>query len=299
MSKFTQTVKEKFAQCRTWKIFKIIGTMSVVLTVVAFWGLFIAVTVLPEENMSWTFEKDCSDYDNIARLMIRGQIVEDDDTYEYVTSSASIILEKLDKLSKQENIKTLILDIDSGGGEAVAGDEITKAIKMFSGKKVAVIRAQGMSSAYYIATAADEIYANEFSGIGSIGVTMSYIGASNIISKDGLIYEAISSGKYKDAGADGKVLTSDERKMLINEVMGSHESLVKNIAENRKKTVAEISKLADGSTYSGRQALALGLVDKIGTMDEVITEIAKKEGVVPSVCEIKGYQTAKQETKTN
>jgi len=162
----------------------------------------------------------------------------------------------------------------------VASQEVAMALKTATKPTVALIRQYGASGGYLAATGADTIFASPFSDVGSIGVTMSYLSNYNKNSKEGLNYVQLSSGKFKDTGDPDKQLSNEERAYLMRDVLKMHELFVKEVAENRKLSIEQVNKLADGSTMLGEAALAKGLIDKLGTfknVEEYLKELIGEE----------------------
>ncbi|PIR92591.1 signal peptide peptidase SppA [Candidatus Falkowbacteria bacterium CG10_big_fil_rev_8_21_14_0_10_44_15] len=170
---------------------------------------------------------------------------------------------------KDENIKALILEVDSYGGYPVAGEEVAIALKNANKPNLALIREGGASAAYLAASGADKIFASKNSDVGSIAVTMSYLDYVQQNQKDGLTYIPLSSGKFKDIGDPNKLLTPEEKELLMRDVNILHQNFVKMVAENRNLDIEKVKKLADGSTILGEMALENGLIDQIGGISEV------------------------------
>ncbi|MEA2088575.1 MAG: signal peptide peptidase SppA [Patescibacteria group bacterium] len=199
------------------------------------------------------------------------------------TSSENIISE-IKKAEKDNNIKAIILEIDSCGGYPVAAEEVANALKKAKKPTVALIREYGDSAAYYAATGADIIFASKNSDVGSIGVTMSYLDNVKKNQKDGLTYNQLSSGKYKDAFDHNKSLTADEKQLIMRDVKIIHENFIKDVAENRNLDIEKVRKLADGSSMLGQMALENGLIDKIGGIDEVEEYLKEKINKDIKIC---------------
>jgi len=186
--------------------------------------------------------------------------------------------------SEDPNIKALLIDIDSGGGGAVAGEEIAMAVKRFGKPSAAVIREMGASSGYFVATAADTIFASEASSVGSIGTTYSYVSQYEKNKKEGYTFESLSSGPYKDMFSADKPLTDDERALIMRDIKIDRDNFVKRVAEYRNQPVEKIDALADGSTMLGQQALENGLIDKIGGTEEALAYLEQAIGEPPVLC---------------
>lgn len=216
--------------------------------------------------MSWFLPDDMITAGNIAKISINGVIVTQGEGSffgESVASSTEIV-KQIRKADSNPLIKGIIIEINSGGGSAVASSEITKAIKDINKTKVALIREIGASGAYWVASATDHIIANEFSITGSIGVTSSYLEFSRLFEKYGITYQRLVSGEYKDIGTPYKQMGDDERKILQEKIDKIHDSFVAKVAENRNMELEKTKRLATGEFYLGQEALELGLIDAIG-----------------------------------
>ncbi len=186
--------------------------------------------------------------------------------YDYVTSDE--VLWYINKANEDPGIRAILVEVDSYGGSPVAGEEIANAIKASEKPVVAVIRGVGASAAYWAISGADKIFASANSDVGSIGVTNSYLSNVEKNIKEGLAYEQITSGKYKDLGTPDKPLTADDKNILLRDVNIIYNNFVNAVAENRGLTVKAVKSFSDGSTVLGARALELGMVDALGGMPE-------------------------------
>ena len=181
-------------------------------------------------------------------------------------------------------IKAIVLEIDSPGGYPVAAEEVANALKRAKKPTIALIREYGTSGAYYAATGADVIFASQNSDIGSIGVTMSYLDHSKENEKDGLTYNQISAGKFKDSGDSNKSLTLEEKELFMRDINILHENFIEAVADNRNIDIEKVKLLADGSTMLGQMALENNLIDHIGGRYEVEEYLRKKIGGNIEIC---------------
>lgn len=193
---------------------------------------------------------------------------EDGELIEDLTSSEAITY-YLKKMEQEKQIKAVVLEIDSYGGSPVAGEEIVEAVQKMQKPVIAFIRGGAVSAAYLAASAADIIFASKYSDIGGIGVTMSYVDNVQQNKNEGLFFNELSSGKFKDMPNTNKPLTAEEKALLMRDINIMHNNFVKAVAENRKLAIAKVTALADGSTMMGEAALQNGLIDKIGGLPEV------------------------------
>jgi len=200
-----------------------------------------------------------------------------------ITSSEDVTW-ALEDAANNPKIKAVVLEIDSGGGSPAAAEEISAAMKALGKPSIAWVRENADSAAYWIASAADTVIAGENSDIGSIGVTMSYVDNAKQNLKDGLTYNQLTTGKYKDTGTADRALTADERSLIQRDLDIVLQNFIRAVATNRNLSVAKVTALADGSSMLGRQALRNGLIDQIGTKQEVWKKLEADIGEKPDVC---------------
>ena len=232
---------------------------------------------------TWTPSLGC----NVVGIAVRGEIgITSDCTDEgcYVTTASDDILEYLKTAREDDSIQAILIDIDSPGGGPVASEEIANAIKATGKPTVAWVRQYAASGAYWIASAADTIVASPNSDVGSIGVSMSYLDATNANEQDGLTFNSLSTGRYKDTGSPDKPLTDDEKALLERDLYITHENFIAAIAENRGLSLEVVSELADGSTMLGKMALNNGLIDTLGGQEEAYGILRDAIGEEPEVC---------------
>ena len=199
-------------------------------------------------------------------------------------ASSEDIISEIKKAEKDDSIKAIILKIDSLGGYPVAAQEVANALKRAKKPTVALIGEYGDSAAYYAATGADIIFASANSDIGCIGVTRSYLDNVKKNQKDGLTYNQLSVGKFKDMFSHDKILTADEKQLIMRDVKIIHENFIKDVAENRNLDIEKVRKLADGSSMLGQMALENGLINKIGGIYEVEEYLKEKIGEDVKIC---------------
>lgn len=223
---------------------------------------------------------------NTSLIKLRGTIVtyipENSDLVDYVSSED--IVNKIEEANDNDDIKYIIIETDSSGGSTVGGEEIVLAIKESPKPVFAYIRELGSSSAYWSISSADKIFASRNSTIGSIGVTASYLSNYTKNSNDGLKYERIVSGEYKDIGSPDKILTNKEKNILQRDVDIIYNYFVEQIAENRQLSIEKVKSFSDGSNVLGDKALELGLIDYIGNLSDVKYHIYQESGEWPEVC---------------
>ncbi len=188
-------------------------------------------------------------------------------------AAADRIVEDIHKALEDDDIKVILLRLDTPGGTIASAQEIyaelMKARK--AGKKiVASMGDAAASGGYYIATPADVIIANPGTATGSIGVIMETIELDKLLEKLGIHFNVIKSGKFKDFGSYFRPMTEEERKLAHADIMDMYDQFVHDVAQARNLPVDKVRKLADGRVYSGKQAKALGLVDRLGNYEDAL-----------------------------
>lgn len=194
------------------------------------------------------------------------------------------VREVLKKAEKDNDIKALILRINTPGGTVTSSDIIYHEIKTFKERKKIKVYAMVMdlaaSGGYYVAQAADQIIVHPTSLTGSIGVIALKVNLSGLMDKMGVDFEVVKSGDHKDFLSPFRSLTADERKIFQNTIDDLHQRFVSTIEDNRKQlSREEISNLADGRIYTSQQALDAKLIDRIAYMDETEEFIKKDLGL--------------------
>lgn len=248
---------------------------------------YVSENFLDEPGKS-TLDKDC----NIQGIAMHGGVV----TYisnEGRDSNGNIIVDEFASedvvaqiwnADRDENVKAIIVEIDSYGGSPVAGEEIARALKEAEKPTVALIRDMGASAAYMAGTGADIIFASKNSNVGGIGVTMSYLDNAEQNIENGLNYNQLSAGDYKDTGSSDKKLSTEEKALLMRDVNIVYENFIDLVAVNRNLDSAMVRKLADGSTMMGQMALEQGLIDRIGDQYDVEKYLEELLGESIKVC---------------
>ncbi|OHA95748.1 MAG: hypothetical protein A3C70_03190 [Candidatus Zambryskibacteria bacterium RIFCSPHIGHO2_02_FULL_43_14] len=199
-------------------------------------------------------------------------------------SSSEYITDGILSAQDDQEIKAVLLSVDSHGGNGIAGEEIANALKRLDKPSVSVIRTIGASAAYWAATGVDKIYASKISDVGSIAITASYLDETNKITKEGYEYTELSSGKYKDLGDTGRPLTAEERSIVLSDLRKAHEVFVQAVATNRNLEIGEVEKLANGLTYVGIDALGYGLIDEIGDIATATKYLEEQIGEKVELC---------------
>lgn len=190
-----------------------------------------------------------------------GELEEDE------TSSENIYF-AVKNAEKDDNIKAIIIEVDSGGGDSVAGEEISRVIEKSTKPVIAYIRSVGASAAYWAISGADRVYSVKTSSVGSIGVNYSYVDFSKSGEEDGATFNELSSAKFKNIMSPYKELTKEERELIMDDLQKTHDIFIKTVAKNRSLDIEKVKELANGWAYNGDDSLKLGLIDDFGGLDE-------------------------------
>ncbi|OYT30853.1 signal peptide peptidase SppA [Candidatus Woesearchaeota archaeon ex4484_78] len=258
----------------TWNIiktsFKIISAGFSILLTIFFIIFFIGI-------LSMFITPETIKEGNIAVIGIKGLITTGDNSpLSSIGTKSQDIVDLIEKANKENKIKAILLDIDSGGGAPVASYEIADAVKKSNKTVIAVIREIGASGAYWIASAADKIFANKMSITGSIGVRASKIEIAGLMKDYNITYRRLVAGKYKDIGTPFKEMTPKEQEMYQKLIDELHEIFIKAVAENRNMPEEKVKELANGFVFLGIDAKKLGLIDEIGGKKEALDYLKKE-----------------------
>ena len=200
-------------------------------------------------------------------------------------TDSQYITNQVKKFRQDKRIRGIILRIDSPGGAVGPSQEIYDEVLKTreSGKTIyASMGALAASGGYYIASAAEKIFANPGTLTGSIGVIMAFSNAKGLMEKIGLQPEIVKAGEYKDIGSPARAMTQKEKNLLQSVVTDVHQQFIEAVASGRDISVAEVTKIADGRILTGRQAYSLNLVDQIGGLQVSIDQLAHKVGIIGS-----------------
>jgi protease-4 len=208
--------------------------------------------------------------EKVAVVPIEGEIVD-----------AREAVEALHRYAENTTVKAIVMRINSPGGAVAPSQEIYEAIRATrtkSGKPiVASLDSVAASGGFYIASACDPIISNPGSITGSIGVIMQWMETKDLLAWAKLKPETIKAGALKDAGSPYRDLTDAERNYFQHVTDQLHGQFIRAVAEGRKgkMTVEDVGRVADGRIFTGEEALALKLVDKLGNLDDAIAVAAK------------------------
>lgn len=212
--------------------------------------------------------------DHLAVVDIIGTI--DSSSPKGVSSEHTIT--SLNAAFKASNSKAVALNINSPGGSPVQSDEIWQEIRalkqQYPDKKVyAVIGDTGASGAYYIASAADEIWVNRSSLVGSIGVIMPNYGLNGVLQKWGIEDRTLTAGDNKDMLSMTRPMREDQRQYMQAVLDNVHQHFIQAVKEGRGNRLKENPAIFSGLVWTGEQAVTLGVADKVGSLNSLKKEL--------------------------
>lgn len=198
-----------------------------------------------------------------------------------VIADSRQVIEQLHDFRDNDNIKAIVLRIDSPGGGVGPSQEIHDEVKAIDATKPVIVSMGSVaaSGGYYIAASAREIVANPGTITGSIGVIMEFTNFQELLDKIGLSSVVVKSGEYKDIGSPAREMTSLEREILQDLIDDVHSQFVASVAVGRKLDEEAVRVIADGRIFSGRRAMDMGLVDRMGNLDVAIRRAGELAGI--------------------
>jgi protease-4 len=184
-------------------------------------------------------------------------------------------LAKLEKYEENPAIQAVVLRLNSPGGSVAPSQEIYEAVKSYKKPLVVSMGSVAASGAFYIACGAKKVFANPGTITGSIGVIMQFSNLQKLYDWAKIHRYVLKTGKYKDAGAEYREMSDDEKALLQGMIDNVLVQFKTAIATGRKLSMEQVSAIADGRIFSGQQAKSLQLVDELGTIRDAIQEAAK------------------------
>jgi protease IV len=247
----------------------------------------VAANQLPPLSHKMIAPGKAESQDKIARIELEGIISsmkESDSPFSSGLSGVEGIKRELAEAAADENVKAIVLRINSPGGEVTASDVIYHAVKIAAEKKPVVIHMDSLaaSGGYYISCAGTQVIANPTTLTGSIGVIISQLNYYDLFQKIGLSQQAFTSGAFKDSLSGARPMREDEKVYIQTLVNESYERFLGIVAEARKLPKEQLrTTVADGRILTGQQALAAKLIDKLGYIEDAYA-LAKELGKAPN-----------------
>ncbi|BCS54488.1 signal peptide peptidase SppA [Geobacter sp. SVR] len=208
--------------------------------------------------------------EGVGLVEVKGMILDSKDT-----------IRQLRYFLKKDDIKAVVLRVDSPGGVVAPSQEISDQVAKFAAKKKIIVSMGSLaaSGGYYISAPASMIFANPGTITASIGVILKLSNIETLMDKIGIKSYTLKTGKYKDSGSPLRQMSPEDRAMLQAVIDNTHEQFVRAVAAGRKLPVEDVRKIADGRILSGEQALALKLVDRLGTLQDAVEEAGRQAGI--------------------
>ena len=223
----------------------------------------------------------------IAVIYADGDVVMGKGQNEAIASDDYRVL--IQKIRNDKSIDAVVLRVNSPGGSALASDIIWREIDLLKKEKPVVVSMGDLaaSGGYYIACGADSIFADANTITGSIGVFSVIPNAEKFLkNKVGITFDRVKTGQYADAPSATRALTVTEQRFLQAGVDSVYHTFKSRVAAGRQKSVDYIDSIAQGRVWTGADAINVGLVDKIGTLNDALASAAK-------MAKLKGYTIKK------
>jgi protease-4 len=232
--------------------------------------------------------------DAVAVIELQGAISAGSQNYFTTTGiTPARVRSLLDQAAASASVKGVVIRINSPGGSVVASDEIYQALLSFDKPVIISMSDTAASGGYYIACAGDYVIAHPDTLTGSIGVISQFLTFEGLLDKVGVDAVVITTGPRKDIGSPYREMTEEEKELWRGILDQVYDDFVSVIVEARQLPEETVRELADGSIYTGRQALELGLVDAVGTRDDAIARAAELGDIAgqPRVIELRPQPT--------
>ncbi len=198
-----------------------------------------------------------------------------------VISRPEPYLKAIKQFRDNDNVKAVVVRINSPGGAVGASQELYQELGLLDKEKpvVASLCSVAASGAYYAALGARQIISDPGTLTGSIGVIMHVPNIGPLLEKLGIKSNVIKSGRFKDMGSMTRDITNAERQIMQGVLDDVHRQFIEAVARSRKIQVKDVESIADGRVFTGRQALNLHLVDKLGNFSVAVNEAAALGGI--------------------
>jgi protease-4 len=240
--------------------------------------------------------------DKVALLEVNGVLGEGPG----YTADTAWLADQVRDWTEDSSIKGMVIRVNSPGGAVSATQDLFNVIQEFrdSGRPVMVSMGDiAASGGVYIAMAGDEVYANSGTLTGSVGVILSFYGYKDLLDKIGLEARTIKSGQFKDIGSGTREMTLEEKELLETMIVDVYDQFFEVVLDAREEAArdalagqrsvkastvsdeevaAHLKEHCDGRIFSGRQAVELGMVDGLLTIDEVISKMKSDLGLEDS-----------------
>ena len=233
-------------------------------------GLF---SLLPHAHWKSSLLKPKSRAGRLAVVHVYGTIHINESASAWGSPDADDIVRQLRELSEEDDVKAILLRINSPGGTVAAVQEIHEEILRCKSKGQKVVASLGdvaASGGYYLASAADQVVADSGTITGSIGVILEFPNLEGLMQKFGVKLQVVKSGAHKDIGSPARSLTPEEQRMLQDSINDAYGQFVYAVAQGRHLSEDQVKALADGRNFTGQEAKKVGLVDDLGNREDAL-----------------------------
>jgi protease-4 len=244
--------------------------LLIISAIVIFLGGLFVVSVLIAKVLMGDADVKIAEKQGVGLVEVKGMILDSRET-----------VRQLRYFLKQDEIRAVVLRVDSPGGVVAPSQEIFEEVRKFAARKKIIVSMGSLaaSGGYYISAPATLIYANPGTITASIGVILKLSNIESLMDRIGIKSHTLKTGKYKDAGSPLRRLSEDDRAMLQSVIDSTHEQFVRAVASGRRLPIEQVRRIADGRILSGQQALTLRLVDRLGTLQDAIEEAGRLSGI--------------------
>ena len=195
--------------------------------------------------------------------------------------ASDTLRELLDGIRREDGVRGVVLRVESPGGDAVASDLLWRSVELLKQEKPVVVSMGDVvaSGGYYMAAAADSLFAEAGTVTGSIGVVGGKVDLEGLYRRMGVAKDGVERGRRAGLLSEARGFTEDERAAMQALFDSVHESFVDRVARGRGLPAERVEKLAQGRVWSGSRALGVGLVDALGGPLEALREVCRRAGV--------------------
>ncbi len=216
----------------------------------------------------------------VAVITAKGNIM--DGEHKEGTIGGDTIARLIRKTRNDENVKAIVLRVDSGGGSAFASEVIRRELVKAQEQGIKVVASMGdvaASGGYWISATSDEIWAKSTTITGSIGIFGMIPTFEKPLNEWGIHRDGVGTTKYANAVDAGQPLSEDVAEIIQTSINAGYDAFLELVAKGRNMSKEEVDKIAQGRVWSGKKAHELGLVDQLGNLDDAIKSAAKLAGI--------------------
>ena len=214
----------------------------------------------------------------IAIYYAYGEIVNTADGQTSAAICGDVVTKDLEELMKDDDVKAVVLRVNSPGGSAYASEQIWNAVKKMRTKKPVVVSMGGYaaSGGYYISCGADYIFAEPTTLTGSIGIFGMFPDFSQLATeKLGVKFDVVKTNRFSDFGSVARPFNAEELAHLQKYIGNGYDLFLSRVAEGRKMKTADVNEIAQGRVWLGKDALKIKLIDDLGGLDKAVAKAAE------------------------